>query len=126
MAPCDQGYLCDVCGDEVAELTNSDLYLRYILGEIDSRELLSSPERHLRCNPVQAQFIVSDDFPPVTVEGPFDKRELDPDDVERREARVTRAWHRLQDVRELGIPISDYPLTAADSQASSQDSAKSE
>ena len=91
MAPCDQGYLCDVCGEEVVELTNSDLYLRYILGEIDSRALPSSPERHLRCNPVQSQFIVSDAFPPVLVEGPFDKRKLDPNDVERRETQIGRA-----------------------------------
>ena len=121
MAPCDQGYLCDVCGEEVPELTNSDLYLRYILGEIDSRALLSSPERHLRCNPVQSQFIVNDDFPSVVVEGPFNKRELDSDDVERREARVTRAWQRLQDVQELGIPISEYPLTATNRETVSRD-----
>ena len=34
MAPCDQGYLCDVCGDEVEEIFESDLYLRFVIGEI--------------------------------------------------------------------------------------------
>lgn len=110
MAACDQGYLCEVCDEEVAEIRDSDLYLRYILGEIDARALLSEPERHLRCNPVQAQFIVDDAFPPVVVEGPFDKRLLDPDDVQKQETRITAAWRRLQEVQKLGIPISEYPL----------------
>ena len=36
--------------------------------------------------------------------------ELDPVDVKTKEALVTRGWQRLQEVRSLGIPISDYPL----------------
>ena len=110
MAKCDQGYLCEVCGSDVADITDSDLYLRYIIGEIDSRALLSAPERHLRCNPVQAQFIVDDRFEPVVVEGPFDKRLLDPVNVHQREELITRGWRRLQEVRKLGLPISQYPL----------------
>lgn len=113
MARCDQGYLCEVCGEEVENITDSDLYLRYIVGEIDSQALLAAPERHLRCNPTQAQFIVDDDFDPEAVEGPFDKRTLDPADVQAREELITRGWRRLQEVRELGIPISDYPLEKA-------------
>ena len=35
MARCERGYLCEVCGGEVEELTESDLYLRYVLGEVD-------------------------------------------------------------------------------------------
>lgn len=112
MAKCDQGYLCEVCGEPVPNITGSDLYLRYILGEIDSRALLSSPERHLRCNPTLAQFIVDAAFEPVTVDGPFAKEHLDPDEVRAREERVTRGWRRLQEVRKLGIPISEYPLDA--------------
>ena len=111
MARCDQGYLCEVCGEEVAEITDSDLYLRYVIGEIETRELLSSPERHLRCNPAQAQYIVDPAFEPACVEGPFDKRELDPEYVRAREDIITRGWRRLQEVRDLGIPISEYPLT---------------
>lgn len=110
MAKCDQGYLCEVCGDEVEEITDSDLYLRYVLGEVDQQRLFSTPERHLRCNPVQAQFIVDDGFEPVVVEGPFDKRTLDPEDVRQREIQITRGWKRLQEVRKLGLAIGEYPL----------------
>ncbi|MBT4866442.1 MAG: hypothetical protein HON53_15165 [Planctomycetaceae bacterium] len=110
MAGCEQGYLCEVCGEEVENVTVSDLYLRYVIGEVDAAQLMSSPERHLRCNPVHAQFIVDPAFEPVLVEGPFDKRTLDADDVSEREDRITRGWWRLQEVRSLNIPISDYPL----------------
>ena len=110
MAQCDQGYLCEVCGDEVEFVEGSDLYLRFILGEVEARQLLSTPERHLRCNPVVAQFIVDPEFEPVVVEGFFAKAEMDADSVRARESLVTRAWKRLQEVRPLGIPISEYPL----------------
>jgi hypothetical protein len=114
MAHCEQGYICEVCGDEVEDVTVSDLYLRYVIGEIDGRTLLAAPERHIRCNPTLAQFIVDPEFEPVFVEGPFAKSELDPDDVAQREDLVTRGWRRLQEVRSLGIPISEYPLTKQD------------
>jgi hypothetical protein len=110
VARCERGYLCEVCGEEVEDITDSDLYLRYILGEVKAGGLMSTPERHLRCNPVVAQFIVDPAFPPVVVEGPFAKAHLDPTDVASREALVSRAWRRLQEVRELGLPISEYPL----------------
>ena len=110
MARCEQGYLCEVCGEEVADITDSDLYLRYIIGEVDSRSLLAAPERHLRCNPVMAQFIVDPGFAPVVIDGPFGKQHLDPDETRRREELVTRGFRRLQEVRGLGIAISEYPL----------------
>jgi len=110
MAKCDQGYLCEVCGLEVADLTDSDLYLRYVIGEVTSRQLLSSPERHLRCNPTLAQFIVDPLFDPVVVDGPFAKAELDAADIDAREQLVTAGWRRLQEVRRLSIPIAEYPL----------------
>jgi hypothetical protein len=110
MARCDQGYLCDVCGEEVAEIVDSDLYLTFILGRVEARALLARPERHIRCNPVQAQFIVDERFPPMNAEGAFDKRQLDPDDVRSQEEIVTRGWRRLQEVVALRIPISEYPL----------------
>jgi hypothetical protein len=110
MAKCEQGYMCEVCGEEVHDITDSDLYLRYILGEVQARHLMTAPERHLRCNPTLAQFIVDPDFAPVVVEGPFDKRNLDPTEVATRESTITKAWRRLQEVRQLGIPISEYPL----------------
>jgi hypothetical protein len=110
MARCEQGYLCDVCGDEVHDITESDLYLRFVVGAIDSTALLSTPERHIRCNPVDAQFIVDPAFEPVVVEGPFAKRNLDAADVRQREELLTRGWRRLQELQQLGIPVSDYPL----------------
>jgi len=113
MARCEQGYLCEVCGEEVPEITGSDLYLRFVIGEIDARKLMSAPERHLRCNPVLSQFIVDPEFEPVRVEGPFDKSQLDAADVAAREDLVTRGWRRLQQVRELGLAISEYPLSRA-------------
>jgi hypothetical protein len=102
--------LCEICGEEVAEIVDSDLYLSYIVGLVDSQALLARPERHVRCNPVQAQFIVDERFSPLSVEGPFDKRRLDPAYVASQEALITRGWRRLQEVATLGIAISQYPL----------------
>ena len=113
MALCDEGYLCEVCGEEVEGLTESDLYLRYVLGEIDPERLHQLPERHLLCNPVLAQFIVDPSFPPVKMDGPFAKNALDPEFVAAEEARVTAAYRRLQELPGLGLAIVDYPLPAA-------------
>lgn len=110
MAKCDEGYLCDVCGHDVADLVDSDLYLRYIIGMLDPEVLHTTSERHIRCNPTLAQYIVADGFEPVVVEGPFDKRELDPAFVRERQNLVTRGWRRLKEVTGLGIPIIEYPL----------------
>ena len=55
MARCEQGYLCDVCGQDVAEITDSDLYLRFVLGEVEPEKLHILRERHIRCNPSVAQ-----------------------------------------------------------------------
>lgn len=110
MAKCDQGYLCEVCGEDVPEITDSDLYLRLVIGEVSPRQLMTAPERHIRCNPTQAQFIVDPEFEPVVVEGPFDKRKLDPADVARREDLVTRGWKRLQELAGSGLPFTEYPL----------------
>lgn len=112
VAKCDQGYLCEVCGEEVKNIRDSDLYLRFVTGQISSRELLSSPERHLLCNPVVAQFIVDEGFPAVNVDGPFNKTELDPDFVAQQEELVTKGWRRLQELGEISssIPLSEYPL----------------
>lgn len=110
MARCDEGYLCEVCGREVKGIAESDLYLRYVIGEIDAQALLAAPERHLRCNPVLAQFVVDPGFSPVTVEGPFAKEFLDSGEVAAREDLVTRGWRRLREVRKLGLAINEYPL----------------
>jgi hypothetical protein len=110
MAKCEEGYLCDVCGRDVAELTDSDLYLRYIIGLLDPEVLHTTSERHIRCNPTLAQYIVADDFELVVVEGPFDKRQLDQSYVRDRERLTTRGWKRLKEIAGLGIPIIEYPL----------------
>jgi len=111
VAVCEEGYLCEVCGAEVEDITASDLYLRYVLGEVDPETLHTSPERHLRCNPVLAQFIVAEGFAPVVVEGPFAKAELDPEFVIEEEDRVTRGYRRLKEVFFMeGLPITEYPL----------------
>lgn len=110
MAKCDEGYMCDVCGQDVAELADSDLYLRYIVGLLDPEVLHTTAERHIRCNPSLAQYIVADDFEPVMVEGLFDKRGLNAAFVQEREQLMTRGWQRLKEVISLGIPIIEYPL----------------
>jgi hypothetical protein len=111
MARCDQGYICDVCGQDVEAMIDSDLYLRYILGEVRPDQLMGTPERHIRCNPTMAQFIIDPAFEPMTCEGPFAKENLDRDYVQAEEERVTRAWRRLQELPGLGLPIEEYPLT---------------
>jgi hypothetical protein len=113
MAQCEQGYLCEVCGKDVEDLTESDLYLRYVLGEVDPETLHVRPERHITCNPTLAQFIVAEGFAPVVVEGPFGKAGLDPEFVAEEEARVTRGYLRLRELPELGLPITEYPLPEA-------------
>src|SRR5690242_8168828 len=99
MAKCEEGYLCEVCGGDVEEIVDSDLYSRYVIGELDPEVLHTSRERHVRCNPVLAQFIVDPEFAPLVVmEGAFDKRLLDPAYVQARESLVTRGWRRLREV----------------------------
>lgn len=110
MAKCDEGYRCDVCGADVEAITDSDLYLRYVLGDVPLDRLHLSPERHVRCNPALAQYIVDPDFEPVVCEGPFAKSELDAAFVAAEEARVTRGWRRLRAIPALGLSIAEYPL----------------
>jgi hypothetical protein len=110
MAVCEQGYLCEVCGQDVEDLRVSDLYLRYVLGEVDPETLHTTPERHIRCNPTLAQFIVAEEFEPVIVEGLFSKSELDPAFVTREEERVTRGYQRLLEIFGQELPITEYPL----------------
>jgi hypothetical protein len=110
MAKCDQGYLCEVCQQPVQGIIKSSLYLRFIIGEVEAAELLSTPERHLTCDPLLTQYIVDPGFPPVTCEGFFDKHQLDATFVKDREALVTAGWQRLKKVVAESIPIPEYPL----------------
>ena len=111
MALCEQGYLCDVCGEEVEEITDSDLYLRYVLGEVPPEKLHVLRERHIRCNPTTAQYIVDPKFQPITCDGAFAKEKLDPKYVADEEVRITRGWRRLQEIPALRLAtIQEYPL----------------
>ena len=110
MAKCEEGYLCDVCGEDVERIIDSDLYLRFVIGMVDPETLHTTAERHVRCNPALAQFIRDDEFAPVTTEGPFDKRHLDPAFVAERESLVTRGWRRLHEVEGAELPLLEYPL----------------
>ena len=116
MAKCDEGYLCEVCGEEVEGILESDLYLRFVIGEVDPERLHTSPERHINCNPIVAQFIVSEDFKLVCeVPDDFALSSLDPSYVEGRRELVTRGWRRLQELASLQeeLPIYEYPLPEA-------------
>jgi len=113
VAKCEQGYLCDVCGGEVEEIVDSDLYLRFVIGMVDAETLHTTPERHIRCNPTMAQFIVDPEFDPIvldTTTHPFAKCHLDPAFVRDREALVTRGWRRLHEIRRSNMAIIEYPL----------------
>jgi hypothetical protein len=110
VAGCERGYLCTACSREVEELPESELYLRYVMGEVPWDQLHRFPERHIRCNPVLAQFIVHAGFAPVVAEGAFAKASLDPDYVRDEELRVTAGYERLCEIAALNLPISEYPL----------------
>jgi hypothetical protein len=110
MAKCDEGYRCEVCGRDVEAITDSDLYLRYVLGEVPLEMLHRLPERHVRCNPALAQYIADAAFEPITCPGPFGKAQLDPEFVREEERRVTRGWRRLVAIPTLGLTVPEYPL----------------
>ncbi len=116
MAKCDEGYLCEVCDQEVEGLTNSALYLQYVIGWIDPETLHTRRECHLQCLPALAQFIDDERFVPrVSVEGEFDRRRLDPSFVQERAAMVTRGYQRLWELqtKRRGLTVADYPLPEA-------------
>ena len=113
MAGCERGYLCTVCGHDVEEITDSVLYLRYVLGEVAWEQLNRSPETHLHCDPILAQFIVSEFFTPVRLDGVFSKAGLDPEFVRTEELRVTSGFLRLREVAGTSPAIADYPLSRA-------------
>lgn len=111
MADCDRGYPCEVCGADVENVLDSDLYLRYVLGEVPLERLHLQAERHIACNPALAQYIADARFAPVVHEGAFDKRLLDAAYVRCEEERVSRAWRRLQAIPKLGLAIPEYPFS---------------
>jgi hypothetical protein len=111
MAKCDEGYRCAVCGFDVEGVTESDLYLRFVLGEVPLEMLHRLPERHICCNPALAQYVVHPGFEPVVCEGPFSKSEMAPEFVAEEERRVTRGYRRLLALPALGLSVPEYPLS---------------
>src|SRR4249919_3419862 len=105
MAKCDEGYRCEVCGQDVEVITESDLYLRFVLGDVPLEMIHRMPERHIACNPAMAQYIIDHAFTPVACPGPFAKTEMDADYVRAEEERVTRGWRRLQAIPTLGLTV---------------------
>ena len=115
MAKCDQGYICEVCGEPVQGIINSSLYLRYVIGEVAAHQLLSTPERHLLCDAELAQYISDEYFEDKYQSaglsaGFFAKEHLDPAFVKQREELVSRGYQRLKEVISLKIPVSEYQL----------------
>ncbi len=115
MAKCDEGYMCEVCGLDVASIVDSDLYLRFVIGELDPEVLHTTFERHIRCNPVLAQFISHPTFEPVSVRGEMDKNNFDIDYVRERTELVSRGYERLQQIAatEGDRDLTSYPLPGA-------------
>lgn len=115
MAKCDEGYLCEVCGDDVSSIVDSDLYLRFVIGELDPEVLHTTPERHIRCNPVLAQFIDHENFDSVVVSGGLSRENLDSQYVTQRQSLVTRGYERLLEIAttEGDRDVTAYPLPEA-------------
>jgi hypothetical protein len=111
MAKCDEGYRCEVCGLDVETIVESDLYLRFVLGEVPLEMIHRLPERHIRCNPALAQYIVDGEITPPVCNGPFAKANLDAEYVRAEEQRVTRGWRRLQAIPTMGLTVAEYPLS---------------
>lgn len=114
MARCDQGYLCRVCKDEVEHVTESELYLLYVIGEMDPEKLHVAPECHLGCNPILSQFIDDPRFSnrPI-VDGPFARDQLDPAYAKARAELITRGYGRLWEIRtqrKEKLTVLEYPL----------------
>lgn len=115
MARCEEGYRCSVCREDVEGLTDSELYLRYVIGELDPELLHVTPEKHIRCSPLIAQFIDHPKFPKVVGEGMWAPDQLDPEFVRRRTSLVTRGYARLIEIEQLGgdRDVTEYPLPEA-------------
>ena len=115
MAKCDEGYLCEVCGEPVERLDESALYLQYVIGWIDPETLHTRRECHLACSPSLAQFIDHPDFTTVSVDGDFDRRKLDQGFVADRVKLVTEGFTRLRELQRHRSELSvvDYPLASA-------------
>ena len=106
--------MCSICGEEVEHLTDSQLYLRFVIGEIDPETLHASAECHLSCVPTFSQFIADERFESSSeIEGPFSKNQLDSAYVDERTKLVSRGYARLWAIREerrKPLTVVEYPL----------------
>ncbi len=113
MAKCDQGYICEVCGQDVEAMIDSALYLQYIVGWVDPETLHVRPECHIRCLPSLAQFIEDIRFdPPTVLDDSLSKWFLDAEFVRQQTALVSRGYRRLWEIYndESPPPVTEYPL----------------
>jgi hypothetical protein len=110
MAKCNTGYICQVCHEEVKGLTQSDLYLRYVIGRVDPETLHLQPERHIRCNPSLAQFIEDENFESLKIDPDFSKANMDADYVSQQTKLVTRGFERLKEISKSSLSVLEYPL----------------
>lgn len=95
-------------------IVDSDLYLRFVIGELDPEVLHTSPERHIRCNPVLAQFIEHESFEIVRVSGEFAAELLDEEFRRARALLVTRGYQRLLEIAAMDHrDVTEYPLPEA-------------
>lgn len=115
MAKCDEGYLCEVCGEEVEALSESALYLQFVIGWVDPETLHTRRECHLKCQPNLAQFIDHADFERPIVLGDFSRAAMDADFANERAALVTRGYERLLELqfKRRSLTVADYPLPEA-------------
>jgi hypothetical protein len=105
MAKCDTGYFCRVCEQYVEDITDSELYLRFVLREVPFEDLFDAPEAHISCVPEIAREITD----PVFRRALPESFQLAPSSPERA-ARVTAAWQRLQGLIGSGLAVQEYPL----------------
>ena len=110
MAKCEEGYLCDVCGGDVEELTDSDLYLHYVIGQLDPETLHTTRERHIRCNPVHRAVHRRRRFSAGHRRGRIRQATARCAVTCASETLVTRGYRRLKELTGLDLPIIDYPL----------------
>ena len=109
MAKCDEGYLCDVCGRDVAEIADSELCTcAYVIGLADPKSC-TAKERHVRSQ--STLYVITDPAfdPPVVVRKEPFKAGPRPDDGPR--ARIwSRGAGRLPELAGSELRIIDYPL----------------
>ena len=83
---------------------------------MDPEQLHVSPERHIECNPVLAQFILDDEFSSSweadQVPEGFKIDELDKQYAAERSELVTRGWRRLIELSKSTeeLAIQEFPL----------------